>query len=136
MKKAFVSAQLAEKETVRDLYRELEERGIEITHDWTRTDNIDPDYTKNREEAGLRAKKDIDGVFDADLYIILTDNERCGKGMYVELGVALSEKKRDASRKIFLIGSMQHMSIFYFHPDVENFGDVESFLSYIDSEQS
>ncbi len=135
MKKAFVSGQLGEKESVRALYAELEQREIKITHDWTRTDNIDSDYTKNSEEAGLRAQKDIDGVFDADLYILLADNEKQGKGMYVELGVALSQKKHDISKEICIVGPLNHMSIFYFHPDVRHFSDMQDLLLFIDSQK-
>lgn len=134
--KAFVSAQLKEKSKARFLYKRLQDAGISITHDWTQTDNL-KNYFDSPTEAGKRAQKDIEGVCDADIYIILTDNESCGKGMYVELGAALALATTQNTIKLFLIGPKNFPSIFYFHPSIAHFDDLDAFfdhLSAIDTE--
>ncbi len=128
--KAFVSGQLGEKDRIRNVYARLSEIGIDITHDWTTTDNLG-DYSGNLEEVGLRAARDINGVRDADLYILMTDNKERGKGMYVELGAALALAEQRGSPQIFIVGPRNHESIFYYHPLTQHFTDLESCISYI-----
>jgi hypothetical protein len=129
--KAFVSGQLKEKETVRTIYSRLADLGITTAHDWTTTDNLVGSYSQNPEEAGARAARDIQGVCDADLYILMTDNEFPGKGMYVELGAALVLAETTGSPKVFVVGPRNHESIFYYHPLVTHFPDIDSCLEYI-----
>ena len=128
--RAFVSGQLKEKKRVRAVYSKLSEIGIDISHDWTRTDNL-IDYLKNADEAGRRAALDIRGILDADIYILMTDNEFCGKGMYVELGAALALAEIKGAPEVCIVGPMNHESIFYHHPHANYFLDIESCLEHI-----
>ena len=125
--KAFVSGQLGEKQTVRSLYKRLESLGLEITHDWTRTDNI-LDKMGNKDECGIRAEKDITGVVDCDVYILLANNKKMGKGMYAELGAALALKEVTGKPDIYIIGPVNYLSIFYLHPSVQTFESIDEFL--------
>ena len=127
----FVSGQLAEIGRVRKLYQRLNRLGLQITHDWTRTDNLTGGYSQNRSEAGRRAKLDIDGVVSCDTYIILTDNSKCGKGMYVELGAALAQAEIRPEYQVLLVGPMNHESIFYYHPSIRHFDSDEGLLSFL-----
>ena len=76
--KVFVSGQLGEKRVIRSVFDKLKTMGIEVTHDWTMTDDLG-NYTANAEEAGARAALDIQGVLEADLYILMTNNRSRGK---------------------------------------------------------
>lgn len=51
---------------------------------------------------------DIDGVMDCDIYVILTDNNKCGKGMYVELGADLAQAEIRSDYQVFLVGARKH----------------------------
>ena len=128
--KIFVSGQLKEKQRIREVYAKLSGAGMEITHDWTRTDNMG-DYASNSREAGIRADLDVRGVVDADAYVLMTDNQHCGKGMYVELGAALALASIKKSLEVCIVGPKNHESIFYYHPLARHFGDFESCLEYL-----
>ena len=109
--KAFVSGQLDEKELIRDLFIKLQGIGIAITHDWTTTDYLEKPYSLNPEEAGKRAASDIQGVRDADIYILMTNNKTQGKGMYVELGAALVLALSQGRPEILIIGPKNRSNI-------------------------
>lgn len=117
--KVFVSGRIDEAEEIHTIYRELESRGHSITHDWTQTDDIG-DKLNNKLEAGLRASKDITGVIAADVYILVSNNQKPGKGMYVELGAALALRETTGKPKLYTLGKRNHLSIFYLHPAIEH----------------
>lgn len=117
--KVFISGQLNEKVKIREAFDKFEEVGATVTHDWTRTDDLS-DYRANAEESARRAAADIDGVLAADIYILMSDNLKCGKGMYVELGAALAISEQIGGLRIYVVGPMNHESIFYHHPNVSH----------------
>lgn len=129
--KIFVSGQIDEKEEINVIYQKLQQSGHEVTHDWTKTDGIG-DKLKNQEEAGLRAAKDITGVVEADIYILVSNNKKPGKGMYVELGAALALNEALGKPQIFTIGNRNHLSIFYLHPAVTHLKTIEDVLQQLD----
>ena len=132
--KVFVSGQIGDTENVRTVQEALLESGHTITHDWTRNETGDKmlaspaDKLRDPEETGRRARLDIQGVIDCDAYVICTDNEACGKGMYAELGAALALAEVRGYPHVFLLGKMQHMSVFYFHPQVVPVASVDDLL--------
>lgn len=130
--KVFVSGQLNNKEEIREIYKSLENLGFEITHDWTKTDNV-IDRLANKKECGNRAAKDITGVVDCDIYILVSSNQKPGKGMYVELGAALALKKKTGKPDIYIIGPLNHLSIFYLHPGIKRFTTLEQLLEKLKS---
>lgn len=106
--------------------------GHEIIHDWTVTDMFLGSRSaklKDPRETGLRAAKDISGVVDCDVYVLSSDNEEVGKGMYVELGAALALNEATGRPKVYVIGKMNHMSVFYFHPAVVHKESIDQVLS-------
>lgn len=126
--KVFVSGQLGEKTAVRRAYAKLRAAGFEITHDWTRTDNIG-DKLLARQESGRRAELDIQGVIDADVYVLLSDNREVGKGMYVELGAALAMKSTTGRPDVFIVGPLNHLSVFYLHPAIRIVSTIDDVVS-------
>lgn len=127
--KAFVSGQINDKEQIREIYSELRNIGFDITHDWTRTDKID-DKLADPTESGRRAAKDITGVVDCDTYILMTDNEKVGKGMYVELGAALALREKTGKPDVYIVGPLNHLSIFYLHPAIQYFNDIGKLIEH------
>jgi len=132
--KIFVSGQINDIENVRLVQQKLIDAGHEITHDWTRNETGDKmlggDENKlaNIDEASRRAVLDIDAVLDAEVHIACTDNELPGKGMYVELGAAIALNETRSSPRVFLVGKLNHMSIFYFHPSVKIFDTIDQVI--------
>jgi len=132
--KVFVSGQLGEIAEVRRVFALLKDAGHTITHDWTSTDGfLDTPRAKldNKPESARRAEADIQGVLDCDVYILLSDNKSVGKGMYVELGAALALKQSGKDIRVFVVGPMNHLTLFYLHPDVTHFLTIESLLEQI-----
>ncbi len=131
MKKVFVSGQLGDVESVQDAYKTLEDAGHIITHDWTKSDvflSSKEAKLANKAEAGARAAKDLDGVVDCDVYILLSNNREVGKGMYVELGAALALNKTTGKPEVYVVGEMNHMSVFYLHPSVKHKDTLEEVI--------
>ena len=126
--KYFVSGSIADKSRIQDIYRKIKDAGHSIVHDWTLTDDMD-DKLKSRDEAGERIEKDIDGVLEADIYVIDTDNERPGKAMYAELGAALASYKLVGKPIVYTIGPLNHLSVAYLHPDVTHKDTIEEILN-------
>jgi len=86
--KFFISGQINDIDNVRRAMSAVAKSGHTITHDWTTSDAFlgsSQDKLNNAEEAGIRAKNDVDGVIRADIYVLMSDNAVAGKGMYVEL---------------------------------------------------
>lgn len=128
----FVSGQIEEKAEIRAIYAELINRGHTITHDWTKTDAIGI-KVENKEEAGHRAVKDITGVVESDTYILVSNNEKPGKGMYVELGAALALNEATGKPRVYTLGKRNHLSIFYLHPRVKHFDTLTELLRGLDA---
>lgn len=126
--KVYVAGQLDDTGAVEHAYTALRAAGHAITYDWT-TDAYLRDYPGHRAEAARRAVNDIQGVIDADVFVLLSGNQRAGKGMYAELGAALALHKTTGRPRIYLVGNLTHVSIFYFHPAVIYRPDIESVIA-------
>lgn len=124
MAKVFVSGQINDISYVRAVQAQFIASGHVITHDWTRNEAGDKMLTgrqakfDNPDEASKRASADMTGVVDCDVYVICTNNEDMGKGMYVELGGALALNVATGAPKVYLLGNRKHATIFYFHPSI------------------
>jgi hypothetical protein len=128
--KVFISGHIKDKVKIQGYYAQLESLGHEITHDWTRDENIEI-KPENKEELRNRASKDLTGVLDCEVYALITTDRANGKGMYVELGAALANKKITGKPKIYVVGELSSMSVFYMHPEVKHCKDFDEFLKII-----
>ena len=119
---------------MRNIQQRLIDAGHQITHDWTRNETgdkmLEGDDAKLADlvETGRRAELDIQGVIDADAYVMCSDNLKSGKGMYVELGAALALSVTRDSPKVYIVGALNHMSVFYFHPAVVRLDSVDQLI--------
>lgn len=130
----FVSAQLDDRAAVEEFQDRCRSLGHSVTQDWLNDGEvIPPGFAKSAESAGRVARDDIVGVLDADVFVILTSNEKPGKGMCVELGAALARAELGSLRYVFAVGSMNHETIFYWHPLVTRFENLEQCVTYMQS---
>jgi hypothetical protein len=128
--RVFVSGQFKEKHRVREAFRVMEAAGHVITYDWTRTEALEKPYSSYSAEASRRAHEDINGILSADAFILMSDNRERGKGMYVELGAALAlAGLRSRQIQVYIVGPMNHESIFYYHPLVAHKETLEEVVS-------
>lgn len=84
----YVAAKFEEKERVRDAYALLRTAGHEITCDWTKEDDTGKTGDELDRYHAECAERDLEGVAEADALVIFPHEN--GKGLYVELGVALA----------------------------------------------
>lgn len=139
MANVFVSGQIGDVTSVRRVQAAFRAAGHTITHDWTRNETGDQLLGGRQakfdqpEESARRAVKDMQGVIDCDVYVICTDNQAPGKGMYVELGAALALHATKDTPQIYLVGEMAHASIFYFHPAVVRCQTVDDVIRRVSS---
>jgi hypothetical protein len=128
--KFFISGQIKDIPAVRETMQHVVDAGHTITHDWTSSDIMLGGDNKFNDlaETGRRAQADIQGVLDCDVYVLCSDNETPGKGMYVELGAALGRAQSGDRIKLYVIGKLNHSSIFYLHPAVRQVESIQDVL--------
>lgn len=135
--KIFVSGQIDDYEYVQDVQDQFIKAGHTISHDWTVNETgssflaTAEQKINNSDESSRRAFNDIQGVVDADAYVICTSNKKIGKGMYAELGAALGLFHKEGKPWVYLLGDMEHLSIFYLHPAIKRVKSVNDIIEDI-----
>jgi len=124
--KFYIAARTGRKEEVAALKSVIEKRGHSLAVDWMRHGNIKP-YLENRGKAELHAIEDAQGARNCDVFILLSDEG--GKGMYVELGIAIASHLETGKPKIYAVGEFNDSVIFFFHPAVMRKRTMQEVLS-------
>lgn len=134
--KVFVSAHMDDRETLVPSFQELlVSHGHSITQDWSQGDVIPDGFSDSAFDAGRVSKEDIDGILAADAFVLLTTQaEEPGRGMYVELGAALLKAELGTLRHVCVVGELTHETVFYFHPLVKRFADMQECLDFLAAE--
>jgi len=121
--KLFVAGKIGDEEQAKAAMKLIREAGHEITFDWTTIPHLKP-YEQNQEASMQAAIQEAKGVARADAVILLAHEN--GRGMYVELGMALANKKT-----VFVIGEEDTSTMFLFHPLVRRVKTVSEALSLL-----
>jgi hypothetical protein len=74
------------------------------------------------------AAQDLDAVLTADAVLIVA-SEQDGRGMFVELGVALARACIGDLVHVVVVGQIHYESVFYYHPAVQRVSTVEEWLA-------
>lgn len=121
--KIYVAARFFDKEKVKEVYKRLKADGHEITADWT--DHVNPKpYEKNRKMCEEYSIKDINGVLNCDVLILIT-NEIAGAGSSTELGAAIALNLSFKKPEIYVVGEYINNNTFYFHHSVNIRKNIE-----------
>lgn len=128
--KVFISAKYDKASEVKNLQSTLEELGHTIIVDWASDDYLEKPYHNNKTEAAKRANRDIEGVMECDIFVLLHD-EGYGKGIYVELGAAIACTILKNKPQIFVLDNQVNNTIFYFHDTVTICKSIDEFLDHI-----
>ena len=110
------------RDQVREIYEKIEQKSHEITEDWTRHKIIKP-YDENKEISRRYSIQDINGVRNADVFVLLTNED--GIGMYLELGVAMMSYIQNRKPKIYVVGNRLGRSMHFFHPSVKRMNTID-----------
>lgn len=87
----YISGKWSHKNIIKPFIEAYQKEGFNITHDWTRVEDIDK---KSDKELSKYAKLDIESIAKADiLVIIISDPKYTYRGTCVELGAAIALNK-------------------------------------------
>lgn len=125
--KFYIASRFTEKNEVGRIYQLLQDKGHEITADWTLHKNIKP-YDQNYEIAKGYAIEDMDGVINCDVFVLIT-SENTGSGSAGELGAAILSNVKLGMPKIYVIGEHMGNNFFYFHPSVKRMKTIDDVLT-------
>ncbi len=114
--KIYVAVRFHEREKVKEIYKLLQEKGHELSADWTWHINSKP-YSDNPKRSQGYSIEDMDGVKNCDVFILLT-NELTGAGTSAELGGAIMSRLLAGKPKVYVVGKHIGNNMFYFHPSV------------------
>ena len=128
--KIYVAGPLADVEKVQAVQSAVVAAGHELTLDWTRGPEVTlaQDYGSLPEVSASLATDDLDAVLGADAVLIVM-SEHHGRGMFVELGAALTRASRGDLEHVVVVGPIRHESVFYYHPAVQRVSVVDDWLA-------
>lgn len=128
--KIYVAGPLADIETVQTVQSAVVAAGHELTLDWTQGPDVTlvMDYGSLPEISANLATSDLDAVLSADAVLVVM-SEHDGRGMFVELGAALSRASRGDLDHVVIVGSIRHESVFYYHPAIQRVSAVDDWLA-------
>lgn len=126
----YVAGALDDAETVQAVQAAVVAAGHQLSLDWTRGSDVTfvENYASNLDLSAKIATDDLEAVLDADAVLVVA-SEHEGRGMFVELGAALSRASRGDLEHVVVVGPIQHESVFYYHSSVQRVATVADWLS-------
>jgi len=129
MAKFYIAGKFQDKERVQKVQEEIQSNGHEITHDWTQHDPVKP-YREKLEKARKYASKDIEGVREADIFVMIPHSG--GRTLHAELGAAIVLNSVRNGPDVYLLGRPDDPGMIYFHPVVDTVTSIEEILKRVD----
>lgn len=124
----YVAGPLSDAERVQAVQTTLIAAGHELTLDWSRGPDIELDEYGSRPDVSAEiARADLDAVLTADAVLVVA-SEHDGRGMFVELGVALAQARRGELEHVVVVFAIRHESVIYYHPAVLRVATVDEWL--------
>lgn len=128
--KIYVAGKFEDKETIRAIYKKIEELGHEISYDWTTHQPIRP-YADNPDRASYYSSNEIKGILDSDIFICLTHD--AGKTLLMEFGAALLLSTKTGKPLIYAVGDANDRSQWHFNKKVLRRDTIDEVLEEIKS---
>lgn len=128
----YVAGPLADTVGVRAVQEAVVAAGHQLSLDWTRASDVTlaNGYATDPVLTAKIAQDDLNGVLNADAVLVVASQHE-GRGMFVELGAALSRASRGDLEHVVVVGLIQHESAFYYHPAVQRVSTVEEWLTTV-----
>lgn len=127
--RVYVAGPVGETSTVRAIQDAVVDAGHELTLDWSRQDDSSlSDYASAPEVSSRIAVQDLRAVLAADAVLIAASGPG-GRGMFVELGAALSRAEHGQLDHLVVIGAVHDDSVFFYHPAVQRVATVQAWLA-------
>jgi ketosteroid isomerase-like protein len=128
--KIYVSGPVTDTETVQQVQNAVVAGGHELALDWSADVSFAKAYASQPERSAQMAQEELDAVMAADAVLVLA-SQHDGRGMFVELGAALTRASRGELDHVVLVGQIHHESVFYFHPLVQRVASVQDWLTQL-----
>lgn len=124
--RVYIAAPWAHKTMARSIGQQFEEAGHEVTEKWWDHAEVtkgDPGWEAELVEQGI---KDLLGVANADLFVLV--NTKKSEGKATEFGYAMALEK-----EIIALGrpGAYSMNVFHFHPQIKWFRTAEEALEWL-----
>jgi hypothetical protein len=120
----YIAARTSQLERVRALAQQLELRGYQWAFDWTKV-TLPENFQEHPETSSTLAQNCVNGAKNADLFILIATNSTGGRGMFIELGVALT-----GTGNLWIIGD-EYPSVFSLHTNVHHALNEASVLALL-----
>ncbi|HSE56906.1 MAG TPA: hypothetical protein VLB02_02380 [Candidatus Paceibacterota bacterium] len=114
MKKWYFASRMRHQEKIKEVCDFLTAQGEQVVCRWVYEQSLAP-YKQNQEKIATLAVDSIQGVIEADVFVLISDPE--GTDMFVELGAALAAAV-PAEKKIYNVGSYSKRSLLQTHPSI------------------
>lgn len=115
--KFYVTGRSDNYERVVETFETIKKHGHSVTFEWTSLPMAKP-YSENQELAARYAVESLQGVVDADVYMIFVHKD--GNGVYTEFGAALASHVIQGHPIIFAIGEAEKgAAMFNYHPAIQ-----------------
>lgn len=125
--KFYVTGRSDNYERVKEVCKTLKENGHSIVFEWTELQMVKP-YDEHVEMSADFAKQSIDGMVEADAYIIFVHKD--GNGVYTEFGSALAANAIRGLPKIYAIGKeAKGAAMFNYHPAISWYDTLEEVMA-------
>ncbi len=131
--KVYVAGKVGKSEAaIKHLIKRLQDRGYEITYDWTLA-VIPRPFEEHQEEAAAASEAMLMGILHADIIVVCVPIEG-GAGLFVESGGGMVGGAVQAyiqgqrNKRIYAVGEGNGRSIFFFHPSVKRVKTVEDLM--------
>lgn len=128
--KIYVAGPVSDTHTVRQVQDAVLAAGHELTLDWSADVSFAEGYASQVERSARMAREELEAVLAADAVLVVASRHD-GRGMFVELGAALTRASRGELDHVVLVGEIYHESVFYFHPLVHRVATVEDWLAQL-----
>jgi hypothetical protein len=128
--KIYVSGPVSDTATVMRVQNAVVAAGHELTLDWSADVSFAEGYASQAELSSQMAQAELAAVLAADAVLVVA-SKHDGRGMFVELGAALTRASRGELDHVVLLGEIHHESVFYFHSLVQRVPGVEDWLAQV-----
>lgn len=126
--KVYVAGAMSDASTVRAIQEKVVQAGFDLTLDWTQDMSLAEDAASQPDLSALIAQADLAAAMSADAVVVVASSDEPGRGMFVELGCALTRAELGQLDHVVIVGSIRHESVFYFHPKVERVDNIDEWL--------
>lgn len=99
---------------------QLEIQKHKVVSSWLTIDSLRP-YDEHPKECRAMSARIEREIKSCDIFILISD--KAGTDMFVELGIAIAQKKN-----IYVVGKWNKRSLMHFHPQIKHIDTLEEIL--------